>query len=262
MDLNMLKAMKCEIEDTVAVITFDRPKVYNAINQDFFLELAILMEELDVNPDIRCIILTGGDRCFVSGADITMLSELEPGAGEQIAVLGHRMTDCIESCSKPTIAAIAGLSLGGGCEVALACDIRIATNNAKLGLPEINLGLIPGAGGTQRLAQLVGIGWAKQLILTGDTIDAQTAEKIGLVTKLTAPEELMPTALELAGKLSRKAPLAVNALKQCLSFSQNSDLRSGLSFEIKAFGGVVESADAREGTKAFVEKRRPTFIGK
>jgi enoyl-CoA hydratase len=257
-----LKTLLYEKEGNIATITFNRPRQYNAINTEMSEELILLLDKIDGDGDIRCVILTGGEKAFAAGGDIgymSRLSHLEVNAfGKSI----HKMMNRIESLSKPVIAAISGLALGGGCEITLCCDIRLAAENASFGLPEVNLALLPGGGGTQRLTRTVGIGWARQMIMTGEPVDANTALKIGLVTKVTPKEELMESARKLAACLAEKAPITLRQIKSCLNHSIYADLRSGLEYEQQAFQFLFATEDETEGVTAFVEKRKAEFKGK
>lgn len=256
-----LKTMLYEIEDRVALIVLNRPEVFNAINYEVLDELSYVIDQIRRNDSVRAVIITGGPKCFAAGADINMLTTLEAGAGEWFVDKAHASMDKIANLNKPTIAAIAGMALGGGCELALACDIRIAAEGAKIGLPESNLGIFPGAGGTQRLTRVVGIGWAKDIILTGEPVNTETALRIGLVTRVVSAEKLIDEAKKLANKLAAKAPVTARVTKQCLNVSASTDLATGLQFEKKCFAQIMYTDDPREGTRAFIEKRKPDFKG-
>lgn len=258
MELNTLLFEK---NQGVATITFNRPKQLNAINGEMATELLQVLDVVEQDTDIRSVILTGGERAFVAGGDISYmagLSHLEAGG---FAKLIHSVMNRIEGLNKPVIAAISRFALGGGCELALSCDIRIATKGTSFGLPEINLALIPGAGGTQRLARTVGISWAKQMALTGNPIDVDTALRIGLVTQVVEKEDLMSTATAMAQDLAAKAPVTMRQLKASLNQSMYTDLRSGLEFEQQAFQFLFSTEDETEGVSAFVEKRKAQFKG-
>lgn len=256
-----LQTILYEKESGVATITFNRPEVFNAINLDTFDELAYLADQIEQDDSVKCVIITGGPKSFAAGADISMISRLKPHEGEKFVVKVHNVVDKLANLNKPVIAAIAGLALGGGCEIALACDIRIAAEGSKIGLPESNIGIFPGAGGTQRLLRVVGIGWAKEMILTGDPVNIDTALRIGLVTRVVPADKLMDEAKKLANKLAAKAPITARATKQCLNVGMSTDLASGLLFERKAFAQIMYTEDSREGTRAFLEKRKPDFKG-
>lgn len=251
-------------EEDIAIITFNRPKVLNALNRATMAELSAAIDELASDEKVRCIILTGaGEKAFVAGADIRELHAIGSAAeGTTFAAQGQSILFKLENLSKPVIAAINGYALGGGCELAMACDIRIAADTAKLGQPEINLGIIPGYGGTQRLPRLVGKGYAKWLILSGEMISAQEALRIGLVEMVVPAEELMAKARELAHKLAHKAPLAVAWAKATINVGSETDLVTGCAFEASQFGLVCATEDRVEGTTAFLEKRPAQFKGK
>lgn len=251
-------------EENIAILTINRPDKYNALNDQVVAEIGAALDELSTDDDVRAIIITGaGDKAFVSGADIGMLRDLK-SSQEVVANSrrGQAMTLKIESLPKPVIAAINGYALGGGLELAIACDIRIAADTAKLGQPEINLGLNPGYGGTQRLPRLVGKGMAKLLILTGDMIDAEEALRIGLVQKVVPLADLMDEAKALAKKLATKPPLTLAACKEAIDLGLEVDLERGLSIESLEFGVLSMTEDYKEGTSAFLEKRKPVFKGR
>jgi enoyl-CoA hydratase len=251
-------------DDSIAVVTFNRPKVLNALNRATMEELSAVIEQLDEDAKVRCIILTGaGEKAFVSGADITELRAIASAAsGVEFAARGQSIFFKIENLDKPVIAAINGYALGGGCELAMACDIRIAADSAKLGQTEINLGIIPGYGGTQRLPRLVGKGRAKWLILSGDIISAQEALRIGLVDFVVAAGELLIKARDLARKIASKAPLALSWAKRSINVGTETDLVTACAYEASQFGLVCGTEDRIEGTTAFLEKRPPQFKGK
>ena len=249
-------------DGSIAIITLNRPEVHNALDPQTWSELRAAIGECRCDPEVRVVIITGaGGKAFAAGADIRALRErlaLEVLKGEAQEVLNE-----IENLDKPVIAAIDGYALGGGCELALACDIRIATSRSKFGQPEVNLGIIPGAGGTQRLTRLVGPGKAKELIFTGDIITAQEAKEIGLVNKVVdSPEELLPAAKAMAQKIIQKGPVAVSLAKLAINTGANVDLRSGLAVERLAQTVAFYTEDRIEGTTAFLEKRPPQFQGK
>ena len=211
----------------------------------------------------RVVVLTGaGEKAFAAGADIKYMSGLGTREAKEWGELGHEVTRLLETMPKPTIAAVNGFALGGGCELAVACDIRYAASSAKLGQPEINLGIIPGWGGTQRLARLTGAGFAKELILTGRTVDADEALRRGLVEAVFGPDELMEKTLERARLLASKSPLALAAAKEAVNRAFQGEHADNLEREAEAFGGLFDSEDAKEGLAAFVEKREPTFHGR
>ena len=249
-------------EDGVLTIMFNRPKEMNATNELTIDELTLAVNEANADDEITAVIMTGGKDLFAAGGDIKYMSECGPLDAERFIVKCHRMMECVANSRKPYIAAIGGLALGGGCEMALACDIRLAADNAIFGQPEINLAIIPGGGGTQRLGRVVGSGWARHLILTGEMIDAQAALKIGLVTKVVPVDELMATATKYAKSLGRKSKVAMAAAKKCLLLSDTTDLATGLAYEQKAWAFLFGGEDRAEGMKAFLEKRRPTYTEK
>lgn len=256
------KSLIYEKFDSVVMMTFNRPEAMNSSNAQSVSELSLAVDQIEADDTVRAAIFTGGPNIFAAGGDIKYMSEADPLEMEKFIARAHALHDRIAASPKPYIAAIGGLALGGGCELALACDIRIAAENAILGQPEINLSIIPGAGGTQRLPRVVGSGWARHLILTGEMIDAQTALKIGLVTKVVPADELLDTAKKLAKSLSYKSPLAMAAAKKCLLMSETTDLSTGLAYEQKAWSFLFCGQDQTEGMKAFLEKRKPSYTGK
>ncbi len=247
-------------EGGLGIITLNRPEVRNALDPQTWSEIRSAIREFKLDDEIKVVIITGaGGKAFASGADIRSLRERKA-----LDVLKSEATDTlneIEFLTKPVIAAIDGFALGGGCELAMACDIRIATVRSRFGQPEVNLGIIPGAGGTQRLQRLVGVGKAKELILTGDIIDAAEAERIGLVNKVVEPEQLMAAAGEMAEKIMAKGPVAISVAKAAINVGANTDLFSGLLFERFAQAVAFTTEDRIEGTTAFLEKRNPNFKG-
>ena len=252
-----------EIDGNVALITLNRPKVLNALNALMIGELAEAFEELDADAVVRAIVLTGaGDRAFAAGADIGELNALPNAvAGVAKARSGQGLTLQIERMRKPVIAAINGFALGGGCELALACDIRLASEKARFGQPEVNLGLMPGFGGSQRTARLLGRGMAMYLCLSGEMIDAHEALRAGLVEKVVAPEGLVAEAKRIAAVIAAKAPLAVEATKRAIDEGISLSTAAGLEIEALHFGTLVNTADFKEGTAAFLEKRAADFTG-
>jgi enoyl-CoA hydratase len=250
-------------EGGVAVLTVNRPDALNAFDVDTLTELRDHLRELAEDADLRVVVLTGaGNRAFAAGADIKYMSGLDVDQAKEWGALGHEVGDLLETMPKPTIAAVNGFALGGGCELALACDFRYASATAKLGQPEVNLGIIPGWGGTQRLARVVGIGLAKELVLTGRVVDAEEALRIGLVNAVHEPDELMAKTLEVAQALAAKAPLALAAAKEAVNRALAGDHGDNLGREADYFGELFSSADAKEGMTAFVEKRDARFSGR
>ena len=252
--------IKIEINDGIAVLTLNRPEVRNALDYVTWDEIRAGMRELRFNDDAHVIILTGaGGKAFASGADIKALNART--VSEQMNSEVNDILYEITMHKKPVIAAVDGYALGGGCELAMACDIRIATKKSKFGQPEVNLGIIPGGGGTQRLQRLVGIGRAKELIFTGDIISAEEAERIGLIEKVVEDGTVLEAAIEMAKKIKAKGPVAITLAKQAINVGANTDLYSGLCFERYSQAIAFSTADKAEGTLAFIEKRPAQFKG-
>jgi enoyl-CoA hydratase len=250
-------------DGAVAIVTINRPRVLNALNTQTLDELRRVVLDLKQDDGVRAIIVTGaGDKAFVAGADINELAVLSPTAGREHALAGQHVFDLIENLGKPVIAAINGYALGGGCELAMACTLRLAADTAKLGQPEINLGLIPGYAGTQRLARLVGTGKAMEIILTGTPIGAAEAERIGLVNRIVPAADLMSEAKKLAGHLSTQAPVAVRYIIAAINKGVEMGFAESAVFEATLFGLVASTDDMREGTRAFLEKRKAEFKGR
>jgi len=247
-----------EKEDGVAIITFNRPDAMNALNNKLRAEFRDALADIAADDNIRVVILTGAGKSFVAGADIKELQQTTPLSAHEIIRLG----DLVHKLEKPVIAAVNGFCLGGGCEIAMGCDIIIASEKAKFGQPEINLGLIPGAGGTQWLQRLVGPCRAKELILTGDIIRADEANRIGLVNRVVPMEELMPTVKEIAAKIAAKSPAAVKIAKQAINRGMETHLDSGLAYEREMYSLALTLEDSKEGVTAFVEKRAPKYVGR
>jgi enoyl-CoA hydratase len=247
-------------EDAVAVLTIDRPEAMNALDVGTLEELRDRLLEVRDDDGVRAIVLTGaGDRAFAAGADIKYMSGLSVDEAKEWAGLGHEVGQLLETGPKAAIAAVNGFALGGGCELALACDIRYASTTAKLGQPEVNLGVFPGWGGTQRLARVCGLGVAKELILTGRVVDAEEALRIHLVNDVFDPGELMEKTLEAAKLIASKGPLAIAAAKAAVNHALQGDHVENLQSEADRFGELFSSHDAKEGMTAFVEKRAPNF---
>jgi enoyl-CoA hydratase len=262
-DQDDFEILTVERDGAVAIVTVNRPKVLNALNIATLDSLRRAMLTLKHDGDVRCVIVTGaGDRAFVAGADINELATLSPVTGREHALAGQQVLDVIETLGKPVIAALNGFALGGGCELALACTLRIAADTAVLGQPEIDLGIIPGFAGTQRLARLVGTGRALEMLLTGGRVSAAEAHRIGLVNKVVPAAELMTEARRLAATLAAKAPIAVRYILEAVTRGAQVPLRDGQFLEASLFGLAAGTDDMREGTSAFLEKRTPTFKGK
>lgn len=246
-------------QDNICILTISKPKSLNALNTKTLMELKNAVEELERDEDVHIIIITGDGKAFVAGADISEMKDKNPIEARKFAKLGLETFRKIEIMEKPVIAAVNGYALGGGCELALCCDIRIAGEKAKFGQPEVGLGIIPGFAGTQRLARLVGLGKAKELIFTGDMIDANEAEKIGLVNKVVPQDKLMDEAINLAKKIASNGQLAVRYAKTAINRGIESDIETGMSIEKDLFGLCFSSEDQKEGMSAFLEKRKPNF---
>lgn len=254
--------VKLELDGAAAVITIDRPKALNALNRQVLTELSEAIGQVAANKSVRALILTGGgEKAFVAGADIAEMAAYAPAEASAFAELGHRVMDCLEQLPIPVIAAVNGFALGGGAELALACDFIYASEKAKFGLPEVSLAVIPGFGGTQRLTRLVGRGRAKELIFTGDMIDAAKAREIGLALEVLPPAELIPHCKKVAATIARRGPLAVTEAKRAIDGGADLPLKEGNTIERDAFARLFGTADQQEGMAAFVAKRPPEFKG-
>jgi enoyl-CoA hydratase len=253
--------IRVEREEAVAIVTIDRQEAMNALDVATLTELRDRLRELAEDDAARVVILTGaGEKAFVAGADIKYMSRLDVGQAKEWGALGHETGRLLETMPKPTIAAINGFALGGGCELAVACDLRYAASGAKLGQPEVNLGIIPGWGGTQRIARLCGLGLAKELIFTGRVVDAEEALGMGLVNAVHDP--VLDKAREVGTMIASKSPVALRLMKELANRALGGDHSQNLAAEGKTFGELFSSDDAKEGLSAFVEKREPRFVGR
>ena len=253
-----------EVENEIAVVTINRPKSLNALNSETLAELNTCLAEIEGRTDIKVVILTGsGSKSFVAGADISEMVNATPAEGRAMGLLAREAFGRLENMPQVTIAAVNGFALGGGCEISMACDIRVAAENAKFAQPECGLGILPGFGGTQRLARLVGKGRAKEMIFTCDMIDAQDAYRIGLANHVVPQEELLDYCKAMAGRIMKNAPYAVSLAKQVIKSGADMDLDNGLKLEANIFGLSFSTEDKKEGMTAFLEKRKEKhFIGK
>ncbi|HRY13511.1 MAG TPA: short-chain-enoyl-CoA hydratase [Syntrophomonadaceae bacterium] len=249
-----------EKEDKIAVLTINRPKAMNALNNDTITEIIDAVTIVSADADVDVLIITGADKAFVAGADIAFMQNLTAMEARAFGALGQKAFRMVEAMEKPVIAAVNGFALGGGCELAMCCDFRIASTKAKFGQPEVGLGITPGFGGTQRLPRLVGAGMAKQLLLTADVIDAAEALRIGLVNQVVEPEVLMDTVKAIAKKIASKGQIAIRLTKVAANEGTQTDIDRAMSIEADAFGLCFATADQKEGMTAFLEKRKPNFI--
>jgi enoyl-CoA hydratase len=257
----MYNTIKTELTDNIFFIYINRPDKMNALNQEVMKELALAIDEVYTNKEIKSAVITGkGEKAFVAGADISEFLALSDEQGVELAKKGQVVFKHIEDCPKPIIAAVNGFALGGGCELAMACHFRVAATNAKFGQPEVNLGLIPGYGGTQRLTALVGKGKALEMMMTGDMINAEDALAWGLVNYVVAPGDLLLKSTELLQKIHGKAPLAIARVIKCANAALNNGV-DGFEMELNEFGACFATKDLQEGAEAFIQKRAPRFIG-
>ena len=246
-------------EDGIGIVTINRPKVLNALNIEVFEELYKMFTEIENDPDIRVVILTGSGKAFVAGVDILEMKDNDSTSIEKFIKIARRAGDAVYGLSKPVIAAINGYAFGGGNELALACDLRIASEQARFGQQEINLGIIPGGGAIQRLTRLVGMTKAKELVYSGDVIDAETALEIGFINKVVPQEKLMDEAMALARKLLGKSSLALSYAKKAFHLGADMDLAAGMDLDERYFARCFDTEDQKEGMQAFVERRKPEF---
>ena len=252
-----------DVQDGIAIITINRPEKLNALNRKTMEELDQAIADAGKSDDVLGVVLTGsGGKAFVAGADIGELAKQTPLGGRDYSVYGQDVLSRIETLGKVVIAAVNGFALGGGCELALACNLRVAAENARLGLPEVTLGIIPGFGGTQRLARLVGKGRALEIVLSGEMIDAREAHRIGLVNRVVAPGEAVGAAVALARTIASRGPVAVKLAIEAVNKGLEMPIAEGFFLEATLFGLVVTTEDFKEGTRAFLEKRKPEFHGR
>lgn len=252
-----------ERRDSVAIIQLNRPEKFNALSREMILNLSDIFTNLESQADLHAIIITGtGETAFCAGTDITELAQLNQADARKVSERGQALCNQIENCAVPVIAAINGIAAGGGCELALACHIRLASVNARFSLPESKLGIVPGYGGTQRLAREIGNGRALELMLTGKTVAAEEAFQIGLINRLATPGDVLAEAESLAGEIARLAPLAIRACLKAVTLGVDLPLAEGLALEAELFAALFATEDMREGTRAFLEKRAPVFKGR
>lgn len=250
------------LDEGLATITLNRPQVLNALNNEVFAELGQAADQVAEDDGVRVVIITGGEKVFAAGADIGEMSTARPVDIYRFGAVAHQAMNKVENLGKPVIAVINGYALGGGLELVLACDLRVASATAKFGCPEINLGIFPGGGATQRLPRLIGVARTKELVYTGDLIDAGTALAMGLVNRVAAAGEAMNEARKLAKKLMSKGAVALRMAKESINTGLNTDLASGINVERQGFALLFSTADQKEGMRAFLEKRKPNFTGK
>lgn len=254
-----LKDVILEKEGKIAVITINKPKALNALNSETLKELDAVIEVVSEDQEILAVVLTGAGKAFVAGADITEMKNLNAIEGRKFAILGNKVLSKLENMEKPVIAAVNGFALGGGCELSMACDIRIASSKAKFGQPEVGLGVTTGFGGTQRLSRIVGTGMAKELIFSGKIIDAEEALRIGLINRVFEPEKLMEEAKNLANVIASQAPVAVKLCKAAINKGMQCDLDTAIAYETEVFAQCFSTEDQKEGMNAFLEKREKNF---
>jgi enoyl-CoA hydratase len=258
-----LQNVICEVKDGLAVVTVNRPDKLNALNRQTLEDLSKAFDSAEHDPSVKAVVLTGaGEKAFVAGADITEIASLDAQAGRNFALFGQTLFRAIETFPKPVVAAVNGFALGGGCELAMACHLRLASEGASFGQPEVGLGVIPGYGGTQRLPRLVPKGVALELLLTGDRIDARRAFEIGLVNAVTSKEELLAKAEALARKIAGKAPVAVRHCLEAVQAGLDMPMEEGCYLEATLFGLCCATQDMKEGTSAFLERRKAEFEGR
>lgn len=258
----MSQYVKLNVEEGIGTVTIDRPEALNALNDEVLAGLEEAFLALGRDPSVRAVILTGSGKAFVAGADIKAMADFTPVQARSFAHRGQRIFNLIEDFPAPVIAAVNGFALGGGCELAMACDLRIASDRAKAGQPEVNLGVPPGFGGTQRLARILGRSAAKQLLFTGEAVSAERARELGLFSEVHPPEAVMPRCLEIARAIREKAPVAVALCKRAVNQGTDLSLGDGLSLEADLFSQAFATADQKEGMKAFIEKRPAQFLGR
>lgn len=255
--------LSLDLKEDIALLKVNRPKVLNALNRATLLELQEALRELQGKDDLKALIITGeGEKAFVAGADIAEMANMDPKEAFEFSRLGHETFRMLEEFPTPTIAAVNGYALGGGLELALACDIILASEKAKLGLPEVTLGICPGFAGTQRLPRLIGKARAKELIFTGQMIDAQKAYELGIVNRVCPADKLLEEALELARKIAANGPLAVRTAKRLVNYGLEGSLPQGEAMEREAWANLFATQDQKEGMRAFLEKRRPEYKGR
>lgn len=256
------KFLKLEKKEEILTLTINKEKSLNALNSELLDELDICLTEIDHSDDIEVVIITGAGRAFIAGADISEMASLIPSEASAFAKKGMDIFLKLEKLKTPVIAAINGFALGGGCELALACDIRVASTKALIGQPEVGLGITPGFGGTQRLARTIGLSKAKELIFTAGAIDAEEALRVGLVSYVVEPEELMPKAYEIARKITKNSKLAIRYSKESINTGMQADIDTGMNIEKAHFGLCFATEDQKEGMNAFLNKRKANFSGK